>query len=190
MITEASVVALILLAQNFEQRGYLETSGVFYPQTARNDSGQAVGYGILRWEPSYKFTPWLKLSASFDARADSHRQAERAWRVDADDRSILRPSFSMRRFSATLHKGEFTAELGRQFIRWGKADILNPTDRFAPKDYLASVVDSDFMGVTAARLTYESGNNTVDLVWQPWFTPARTPLLNQRWTVLPDAART
>ncbi len=25
----------------------------------------------------------------------------------------------------------------------------------------------------------------MDLVWQPWFTPSRTPLWNQRWTVLP-----
>jgi hypothetical protein len=94
----------------------------------------------------------------------------------------------VRRFSATIHKGKVTAEIGRQFIRWGKTDILNPTDRFAPKDYLSSVVDSDFLGVTAARFTYESGGNTVDLVWQPWFTPSRTPLLNQRWTALPAQA--
>ena len=82
-----------------------------------------------------------------------------------------------------------TAEIGRQLIRWGKTDILNPTDQFAPKDYLSSVVDTDLLGVTAARVTYESGGDTVDLVWQPLFTPSRTPLLNQRWTALPpDAA--
>jgi hypothetical protein len=182
---DAGLLVVTLLAQNFEQRGYVEASGLVYPQAAPNDNGRVVGNAILRWEPSYKFTPWLKTSASFDALADSHRQTEREWRLDADDRSVLRPAFSLRRLSATLHKGKFTAEIGRQFIRWGKTDILNPTDRFAPKDYLSSVVNSDFLGVTAARFTYESGNNTIDLVWQPWFTPARTPLLNQRWTVLP-----
>jgi hypothetical protein len=46
-------------------------------------------------------------------------------------------------------------------------------------------VDTEFLGVSAARVTYESGGDTIDLVWQPWFTPSRTPLLNQRWTVLP-----
>jgi hypothetical protein len=51
------------------------------------------------------------------------------------------------------------------------------------------VIDSDFLGVTAARVTYESGANTVDLVWQPLFTPSRSPLLNQRWTVLPEQAQ-
>ena len=83
----------------------------------------------------------------------------------------------MRRLSAVFHKDRWTAELGRQFIRWGKADILNPTDRFAPKDFIETVVDADFLGVAAARVTYDTGSNSVDLVWQPWFTPSRTPLI-------------
>ena len=98
------------------------------------------------------------------------------------------PLSRLRRLSATIHRGKITAEIGRQLIRWGKTDILNPTDRFAPKDYLSSVVDTDFLGVTAARVTYESGGDTVDLIWQPWFTPSRTPLLNQRWTALPPGS--
>jgi hypothetical protein len=182
---------LLLLAfpgQQFEQRGFIENRTVVYPQAAPNDSGHVVDELLLREEASYKLTPWFTLSGAFDARTDSHRQTARDGAVDADDRSVLRPAFSVRRMSATLHKGKVTAEIGRQFIRWGKADILNPTDRFAPKDYLSNVVDSDFLGVTAARFTYESGGNTVDLVWQPWFTPSRTPLLNQRWTVLPEQA--
>jgi hypothetical protein len=179
---------VVLLGQQFEQRGFIENRTVAYPQTAPNDSAHVVDEVLLREEASYKFTPWLTLSGAFDARTDSHRQTARQWAVDADDRSVLRPAFSVRRFSATIHKGKATAEIGRQFIRWGKTDILNPTDRFAPKDYLSSVVDSDFLGVTAARFTYESGGNTVDLVWQPWFTPSRTPLLNQRWTALPTEA--
>jgi hypothetical protein len=108
--------------------------------------------------------------------------------VDADDRSIQRPAFSVRRFSASIHRSKMTAEVGRQLIRWGKTDILNPTDRFAPRDYLSSVVDTDFLGISAARVTYESGGDTLDLVWQPWFTPSRTPLLDQRWTALPPQA--
>jgi hypothetical protein len=55
-------------------------------------------------------------------------------------------------------------------IRWGKADILNPTDRFAPREYL-NVVDNDFLGITAARLTYATTSNSLDLVWVPRLTP-------------------
>lgn len=174
-------------AQNFEQRGFLEDRSVFYPQTAPNDSGRAVTETLFRWEASYRIASWLKISGAFDARADSHREVERSWRLDFEDRSLERPAFSLRRLSAIIHEGKWTAEIGRQFIRWGKTDILTPTDRFAPKDFLG-VVDSDFLAVPAARATYESGNDTVDFVWQVRFVPSRTPLLNQRWTVLPGSA--
>jgi hypothetical protein len=186
---DAALFALTLLAQNFDQRGYIETGGILYPQTApANDSAHAVGSALLRWDPSYKLTPWLTLTGSFAAAIDTHHQVQRSWNLSVDGRTLQEPAFALRRFEAVMHKGNFTLDLGRQFIRWGKADILNPTDRFAPKDYLASVVNSDFLGVIAARATYESGGDTYDFVWQPWFTPARTPLLNQRWAVPPPQA--
>jgi hypothetical protein len=187
-MTGASIVLLTLLAQNFEQRGFFENQALVYPQTAPNDGGYLVNETLLRWDASVKTGSWFKLSGSFQAQTDSHRQTEREWRIDADDRSIQRPAFSVRQLSATLHKGMVTAEIGRQFIRWGKTDILIPTDRFAPRDYLSNVVDSDFLGVTAARVTISGVSDSLDLVWQPWFTPSRTPLLNQRWTVLPPEA--
>jgi hypothetical protein len=178
----------VLLAQNWEQRGFVENQTVTYAQTPPNDSAHVVDSALLRWEASYKFARWLRLNGSIDARTDTHRQVSREGSTTLDDRTIQRPAFALRRVSATLHKGAFTAEIGRQFIRWGKTDILNPTDRFAPKDYLASVVDSDFLGVWAVRGTYEYGKDALDLVWQPHFTPSRTPLLNQRWTVIPPEA--
>ena len=191
-IVPLPIVILCLLAlstsafgQAFQERGYIENQTLIYPETTPNDSGHVVNETLLRWEASFQAYSWLKLNTALDARFDTHQQVEREWRLDVDDRSIQRPAFSLRRISATIHKGKFTAELGRQFIRWGKADILNPTDRFAPKDYLSSVVQSDFLGVNAARVTVESGSNTYDLVWQPWFTPSRTPLINQRWTFIP-----
>ena len=184
----ASLVWLVVIAQNFEQRGFFENRALVYPQAAPNDAGYLVNQTLFRWDASVKAGSWFKLSGSLEALTDSHRQAEREWRLDADDRSIQQPAFSLRQLSATLHKGKVTAELGRQFIRWGKTDVLIPTDRFAPRDYLSNVVDSDFLGVTAARLTISGASDSLDLVWQPWFTPSRTPLLNQRWTVLPPQA--
>lgn len=180
--------ATVLLAQSFDQRGFIESQTLLYPQTAPNDSGQAVTSMLLRWEPSYKFSKWLTLYAAFDARADSHEETDREFRLDFDDRGIRRPALSARRLSAVIREGKFTAELGRQFIRWGETDILTPTDRFAPQDFVETVVNADFLGVAAARATYDTGNNSFDLVWQPWFTPSRTPLLDQRWTVIPPEA--
>ena len=175
--------ALAAPAQTFTNRGYFETRNYLFPQAGANDSGRAVSEELLRWEASWKPRPWFQFNAAFDARFDSHRQFERDLRLDFADRGLERPALSARRLSAILHKGGLTVEAGRQFVRWGKADILNPTDRFAPKDFL-DVISSDFLGVTALRATYERGKDTLDAVWQPVFTPSRGPLLNQRWVVL------
>jgi hypothetical protein len=180
-----ALLALHLNAQNFEHRGFLDLRFTAYPQTAAMDSGRAVAEALLRYEPSYKITPDLRLEASVDARTDSHRQVEREWGLSWQDREIQRPALAVRRLSAIYHRGGVTAELGKQFIRWGKTDLLNPTDRFAPRDFV-SVVDTGFLAVTAARLTWEaSRTETIDLVCAPRFTPSRIPPLKQRWVVLP-----
>ncbi|MFN7919966.1 MAG: hypothetical protein U0Q16_07710 [Bryobacteraceae bacterium] len=183
-----ALIASAAVAQSFSQRGFLETRTSLYPESAPGDSGRAVAEALLRWEASWQARADLKFFGVFDARSDTHRQTEREFRVDLQDRRPLRPAFSLRRASVNWHRGPLTVEAGKQFIRWGKADILNPTDRFAPRDYL-SVTDNDFLAVTAARLTIERGGDTVDIVTVPLFTPSRTPLLNQRWAVLPDALR-
>lgn len=174
--------------QAFSQRGYFEVRNFVFPQTAPGDSGRLVSEQMLRWEATLRPAPWLQLQAGADARFDSHRQFERAWRLDWADRREQRPALSVRRLSLLAHRGGFTFEGGRQFIRWGKADILNPTDRFAPKDFL-NVLTTDFLGVTAARATWERGGETLDVVVQPVFTPSRTPLMGQRWAALPEEAR-
>jgi hypothetical protein len=114
---DAGVLLVMLLAQSFEQRGFIENRTVVYPQSAPNDSAHVVDETLLREEASYKFTPWLTVNGAFDARTDSHRQTAREWGLDADDRGTLRPAFSARRMSATIHRGKVTAEIGRQFIR-------------------------------------------------------------------------
>ncbi|HYL35595.1 MAG TPA: hypothetical protein VEV17_06765 [Bryobacteraceae bacterium] len=162
----------------------MEISLTQYPEAAPNDSGHLVGESRLRYEASYKLRPWLEFSGSIDASFDTHQQVERALHLDWHDRSLRRPALSVRDLNATLSQGKLTAEFGKQFIRWGKADILNPTDRFAPKDFL-SVTDPGFLAVAAARIIYDTGTDSIDLVWQPRFSPSRTPLLNQRWTVIP-----
>jgi hypothetical protein len=178
------VLVWTCLAQDFKQRGFLETQLNLFPQTTVNDSSLIVDESLLRYEASYKARSWLRFSGGLDARLDTHQQIERSLRLDWQDRSIRRPALSLRELKATISQGRLTVDLGKQFIRWGKADILNPTDRFAPKDFL-SVTDPGFLGIFAARAVYDTGTNSLEVVWQPRFTPSRTPLLNQRWTVLP-----
>jgi len=182
------VFAFCCQAQTFGQRGFLEFRGVGFPQAGVSDSGRLTGEALLRWEGSWQVGGGLNLAGSFDARTDTHRQFERAWRLDWSDRGLQRPAFSLRRLSASYRRGAFNAEVGKQFIRWGKADILTPTDRFAPRDFL-NVVDNDLLAVQAGRVLWEGSRDTFDFVATPRFTPSRTPLLNQRWVVFPESLR-
>jgi hypothetical protein len=172
------------LTPRFDQRGYLETSLSGFPQTVPNDSSEAVSELMLQWDLSYKAFSWLKLSAGVEAQTDTHRETERSLHLDFQNRGLLRPALQIRTSQVTIHHGHFTVDLGKQIIRWGKADLLNPTDRFAPRDYL-DVVSTELLGVLAARATVEAAGNSLDLVWTPRFTPSRIPLLNQRWAELP-----
>src|SRR5215510_372327 len=184
------IVALLLaattcFAQTYSQRGFIETRGTFYPQKAVNDPAQGLGESLFRYEGFYRPSSTLQIAGAFDFRTDTHHQVERDFKLSWQDREIRRPLGEVRRLSAIYHNGPLTFEAGKQFIRWGKTDIVTPTDRFAPRDFL-TVVDNDFLAVTAARLNYEKGPNTFEAVWSPRFTPSRIPLLNQRWA--PESA--
>ena len=177
-------LALLLLSQNFTQRGFVESRTTLYPETAVNDSSHAVEEMQVRYEGFYRPHLDFQIAAGFDLRTDTHRQTERDWRFDWKDRERKRPLLSLRRLSTQYHHKGFTLETGKQFVRWGRTDIVNPTDRFAPRDYL-TVVDNEFLGIDAVRGTYERGSNTVDVVWSPRLTPSRVPLLTQRWSFPP-----
>jgi hypothetical protein len=174
-----------LAAQQFAQRGFVEAGGTLYPQTAPNDAVQGIAELHFQYESFFRVTDWLRLYGAVDAWMDSYGHIERTFRVDWSDRSRKRPALSIRRLNATVIRGRLTLDLGKQFIRWGKADILNPTDRFAPRDFL-SVVENDFLAVTGARLTFGTNEDLVQAVWVPRMTPSRIPLYDGRWTAVPE----
>jgi hypothetical protein len=170
------------------QRGFVEGAALLFPQAALNDPTQLAGDFVARDELFVKPASWLQFAGGLELRANSHDQVEDRWRLDVSDRGTRRPRLSLRRLTATLTHGPFTVDAGKQFIRWGKADIINPTDRFAPRDFL-NVVDAEFVAVTGVRAVAQHGGETFEAVWVPRFTPSRVPLLDQRWTVVsPDAA--
>src|SRR5213593_3915994 len=195
MPARRAVVMLILClaphaasGQTITQRGFADARGTFFPQDAPNDTTNAVGDFLLREEVFLKAAPWVQFGAGIDVRANSHDQVDDRWTLDLSDRGARRPRLSVRRLTATIARGWLTVDAGKQFIRWGKADIVNPTDRFAPRDF-TNVVDAGFLAVTGVRGVAQIENETLEAVWVPRFTPSRVPLANQRWTVVPaDAA--
>jgi hypothetical protein len=174
-------------AQTLSQRGFVEGAAMLFPQEAPNDSTRAVVDLRARGELFYKPAPWIQFAGGLDLRANSHDQVENGWRIDYWDRGTRAPQLSVRRLSATLTSGGFTLDVGKQFIRWGKTDIVTPTDHFAPRDFL-KVIDTDFLAITAIRGVAQVGDETFEVVWAPRFTPSRIPLFQQRWTVVPPVA--
>ena len=177
----------ILGAQTITQRGFVDGAAFVFPQRAPNDPVRAVGDFLAREEVFFKPRPWIQFGGGVDLRANTHDQVDERWRLDLDDRGSRRPRASLRRLTATLTRGPFTVDVGKQFIRWGKADIVNPTDRFAPRDFI-NVVDAEFLAVTGVRAVAQHGDDTFEGVWVPRFTPSRVPLLDQRWTAVPNEA--
>ena len=181
------LVAAPTSAQTITQRGFVDGRVFLFPQDAVNDATHLVGDFLVREEVFVKPAPWLRFAGGIDVRAGTHDEVSGGWEPDISDRGERRPRLSIRRLTATLTRNRFTLDVGKQFIRWGKADIINPTDRFAPRDFL-NVVDSEFLAVTGARAVVTAGAETFEGVWVPRFTPSRIPLLDQRWTVVPPEA--
>ena len=173
-----------LSAQTFSHRGFVEFGAIGFAQKAPTDAVQAIGDLIVREELFVKPASWMQFGGGVDIRANSHDQIDKDWEIDFFDRGVRRPPLAIRRLTATISHRGFALDLGKQFIRWGTTDIVNPTDRFAPQDFL-TVTDAAFLGISAARVTVRSGNHALEAVWAPRFTPSRIPLIDQRWTVLP-----
>jgi hypothetical protein len=181
-------LAAVTSGQTVTQRGFVEGSAWLFPQQAPNDPTRAVGDLLAREDVFFKAAPWVQFAGGLDVRANSHDQVEDRWRLDLDDRGVTRPRASLRRLTATFAHGPFTIDAGKQFIRWGKADIVNPTDRFAPRDFI-NVVAAEFLAVTGVHGVAQHGAETFEAMWVPRFTPSRVPLLDQRWTAVSgDAA--
>ena len=170
------------------QRGFVEAAASSSRRQAPNDRRSLVG-DLLGARRGVRQAGAV---AAVRRRRRPPRQLARSGR----DRWRLDFSRSRRPTSAAVGapprrrpftRGPLTLDLGKQFIRWGKTDIVNPTDRFAPRDFL-NVVDNDFLAVTGARGVVQIGGDTLRGVWVPRFTPSRMPLLDQRWTVLPAGA--
>ena len=173
--------------QTLTHRGFIEGAAFVFPVEARNDPTRLVGDLLAREEVSVRPARWLLMAAGLDFRANTDDQVEDSWELDWDDRGSARPRLAIRRLAATLTHGPLTVELGKQFVRWGKTDVVVPTDRFAPRDFL-TVIDAPYLAIMAVRGTVQAGTHTLEAVWSPRLTPSRLPRIGQRWAVLPATA--
>ena len=154
------------------------------PQEADLDHQHFIVNLLAREELAARPTDWLRLQGGIEFRANDADQVDDSWQPDIRDRGLKRPLLSIRRLDATVSRRHLTVDAGKQFIRWAGPEIVTPTDRFAPRDYL-NVFDTEYLAVPGVRVLGQFGAHSLDAVWVPVFTPSRIPLPGKRWTVLP-----
>ncbi len=159
-----------MLAQNLDFSGYV-----------RNYSGMLIGNGS---------TDFVILQNTFNLNFEK-RLDNAAFKVNpliyhnyAD--SII---FQMREAYLDLYFDNFDLRVGKQQIVWGKADGVFITDIVSPKnlyEFLLPEFDEIRMGVIGAKFDYYIGNNTLEIVWLPVFTPTKYPNQNSVWSIKPN----
>lgn len=84
-----------------------------------------------------------------------------------------------------LYFKNFDLRIGKQQIIWGKAEGVFITDVVSPKDlreFLLPDFDEIRTGITAVKANYYLGNNTLEAVWSPVFTPTQMPESGSVWS--------
>ncbi|MEA1987481.1 MAG: DUF1302 family protein [Candidatus Marinimicrobia bacterium] len=83
-----------------------------------------------------------------------------------------------------IYFDNFDLRIGKQQIIWGKAQGVFITDIVSPKnlsDFLLPDFEEIRIGITSVKVDYYMGNNTLELVWVPLFSPTIMPNQNSIW---------
>jgi uncharacterized protein DUF1302 len=84
-----------------------------------------------------------------------------------------------------LLRDPWALRIGRQFITWGRADTLRPTDVFRRRD-LTDLVEDRVEAIDALKLNFLSGSWGLEGVWVPVFEPDILSFrAENRWTLFP-----
>lgn len=101
----------------------------------------------------------------------------------------LKPDVEVREAYMDIFFDRMDIRLGKQQIIWGKADGVFITDIVSPKDlseFLLRDFDEIRTGITAVKADYYFGNNTLEAVWIPVFTPTIMPDSSSIWLRTPS----
>ncbi len=97
--------------------------------------------------------------------------------------------FGLREAYMDVYFDNMDLRLGKQQIIWGKADGMFITDIVSPKDlgeFLLRDFDEIRTGITSLKANYYLGDNTLEMVWIPTFTPTTMPDESSIWSRLPE----
>lgn len=170
-----AVLPLLLFAQNAELGGYVK----FFAHPNLNDPYPLDRLGT---RVQLRFTGALGEQAAFYSALDFNYDAAQSSGAYDADRSAGLSIYPVETYVDLFFK-YLDVRLGQQFIFWGKADWVNPTDNINPWDYvnISAEIEDYRLPVTAAKANFYSDWVNLELIWVPRFQAHRIPL------ALPDS---
>lgn len=86
---------------------------------------------------------------------------------------------SLRQLLAEAYFEHFDLRLGKQIIRWGRADGVKPTDNLTSQDFTWLGLEDERAhdGAYAAKVQAYAGAWSIAAIWLPFRAPDRTPVL-------------
>ena len=164
----------------WEYGGFLEQGGrIYYRRPNPSDTHAQAGARFQFWTKA-AISNRLSWRGTWDFRLDTHHDVDRHRWLDVAQRGLRKPAGSLSEFYFDLRLNHLDLRLGKQTIRWGRADGFNPTDNLLPYDYVDTFSD-ERIAVPALKADAYWQNSRFELTYIPVFTPTRLPLLNQRW---------
>jgi hypothetical protein len=141
--------------------------------------------GIMHLQLDRQITDWWRMSFRGEARQDN-RDFTKGYEIRIPDNLLRRRILDiMESYWKFTLPGEAEFTVGKLIYTWGKGDFYSPTDNMSPYDYL-DVIDRLKLPVYSAELdkSFDTPAGPVDVsaIYIPFFTPARNPLENSRWT--------
>ncbi len=170
----------IFSQSTWEYGGFLEESGLIYARKPNQADAYAEAIGKFRAWGRAPIGTRVSIRGAFELQVDTHRNVDRSRWLDLENRGLRQPAGSVSELYLDVKLGRVDLRAGKQRIRWGRADGFNPTDNIAPYDYLQTFND-ERPAVTALRADAYLARADLELVWLPYYTPTRLPLLGQRW---------
>lgn len=131
----------------------------------------------LRLELSQRLSDKLKYLVSLDNKYDFLHNSVNGFSADTKKTQLWE-------CYADILNDNLTLRLGRQVIRWGKGDEVNPTDNFTPQD-LTEFLNWDRadrkIPIWMAKADYSFGAYRLEGIWIPFFEPDLIAETGSEW---------
>jgi hypothetical protein len=180
-----SVLGLALCSPAFPQKsseygGFVRETAQIFARKPNSSDTYVNGTGQFQFWYRATIQERFSFRGAVDFQLDTHGDVDRDRWFDLSQRGLRRPAGALSELYLDAKLGHVDLRVGKQQIRWGRADGLNPTDNLIPYDYLDTFSDVR-LAVPALKTDVYLGQANFGFVWIPFYTPTRLPLIGQRW---------